>query len=75
MWSQSWLLNEILGNTILYITHMLFFFMINIFVLFILNIETCSEETRAYCRSIEYDKDVEEVIIFIKITILVTLFL
>lgn len=42
------------------------------FMLFVLNIETCSEETEAYCRTIEYDMDVEEVIIFIKITILIT---
>lgn len=74
MCAQSWLLNEIRGNTILYITLllMLFIFMNNMFMLLVLNIETCSEETEAYCRTIEYDMDVEEVIIFIKVTIFVT---
>ena len=38
--------------TLYCIIDILCFFMNNIFVLFVLNIETCSEETEAYCRSI-----------------------
>ena len=30
---------------------------------YVVYIETCSDETEAYCRTVEYDYDVEEVII------------
>ena len=53
--------------TLYCIIDILCFFMNNIFVLFVLNIETCLEETEAYFRSIEYHEDVEEVIIFVKL--------
>lgn len=42
-------------------------------MLFDVYIETCSDETEAYCRTIEYDYDVEEVTILLLTNIMMYL--